>query len=54
MACRHFLSASSVTEQVFTTHISAFSPFRAFRTPCPANALPIADVSAKFNLQPKV
>ena len=54
IAWRHFLSASSVTEQVLTTQISAFSPGRALRTPCSARTFPMVEVSAKFSLHPKV
>ena len=48
------LPATSVTEQVFTTHISAFSPLRAVRTPASRKILPIVEVSEKFSLHPNV
>ena len=48
-----FLSATSVTEQVLITQISAFSPLRAVRIPASFSVLPMVEVSEKFNLQPK-
>ena len=45
---------TSVTEQVFTTQISAFSPFRAVRMPNSLSARPMVEVSEKLSLHPNV
>mgnify|MGYP006922463420 CR=1 FL=1 len=42
---RCHVAAISVTEQVFTTQISAFSPLRTVRTPASRRILPIVEVS---------
>lgn len=49
-----FLSASSVTEQVLTTQMSAFSPGRILRMPFSSRIFPSVEVSAKLSLQPNV
>ena len=54
IACLPFLSASSVTEHVLITQISACCPFLTLVIPELNNCLPIAEVSAKFNLHPSV
>jgi hypothetical protein len=54
MACRHLLSATSVTLHVFTMQMSATSPLPTVSTPAAAICLPIVLVSAKLSLQPRV
>ena len=54
MVCLSLWSALSVTEQVLITQMSASSPCLARVCPRWSSALPIALLSAKFNLHPNV
>lgn len=54
MVCLSLWSALSVTEQVLMTQMSASSPCLARVCPRWSSALPIALLSAKFNLHPNV
>jgi len=48
------LSATSVTEHVLITQMSARSPLRTVRMPASFSVRPMVDVSLKFSLHPKV
>ena len=54
IACLHFLSAASVTEQVLITYTSAFELAGTLSNFSVGNDLEIVDVSAKLSLQPSV
>src|SRR5450759_4334751 len=54
IACLHFLSAASVTEQVLITYISAIEFAGTLSNFSSGNDLEIVDVSAKLSLHPSV
>jgi hypothetical protein len=54
IACRHFLSATSVTEHVLITYMSAILVLGTLSNLSSGKDLEMVDVSAKFSLQPRV